>query len=166
MYPYYYLSMCSYIKIISSYCQVSKSLFKSFPKNACGITLLVGARGLGFSRSGVCCQPMPTPIGEPVQTIKQRLATSAARAATAFRSEGPEPGKDSRPSVSRGNVPSLKWLKRLIAKDADEKPFLVSLLSFRVSRSGHFKRSFGRGKAPPPCSRLRCASRGQGLPPP
>jgi hypothetical protein len=88
---------------------------------------------LGFSRSGVCCLPMPTPIGQPVQAIKQRLATYAARAATALRSEGSERSKDSRPSVSRGNVPTLKRLKRLIATDADEKAFLVSLLPFRVS---------------------------------
>ena len=88
---------------------------------------------MGFSRSGVCCLPMPTPIGQPVQAIKQRLATSAARAATALRSEGSERSKDSRPSVSRGNVPTLKRLKRLIATDADEKAFLVSLLPFRVS---------------------------------
>jgi hypothetical protein len=47
------------------------------------------------------------------------------------------------------------------------------LLPFRGSRPGHFSRLCGRGKAPPPCSRLRQArgsptrrgGSGSGLPP-
>jgi hypothetical protein len=42
----------------------------------------------------------------------------------------------------------------------------MSLLSFQGSRSGHFSPSCGRVTAPPPCSRLRNASAGQGLPQP
>jgi hypothetical protein len=61
----------------------------------------------------------------------QRLATFAARAAIAFRSEGPAPRKDSRPSVSKGNVPTLKRVEKLTATEGDEKALLVSLLPFR-----------------------------------
>jgi hypothetical protein len=78
--------------------------------------------------------------------------------------EEPPPRKNSRPSVSGGNVPGLKWLRRANRTAVDEKPFLVSLLAFRVSRSGHFWRRCGRGRPPPLCSRLRSATAGQSIP--
>ena len=78
-----------------------------------------------------------------------------------LRLEEPPPGSNSRPSISRGNVATLKRLKRLIATEADEKAFLEFLLTFRVSRSGHFGRSCGRGRPPPLCSPfLRNGARG------
>ena len=45
-----------------------------------------------------------------------------------FRSEGPAPGKDSRPSVSRGNVPALKPLDRLTQKARKRKHSLCLFL--------------------------------------
>ena len=80
---------------------------------------------------------------------------------------------DSRPKSKRSqrdrlfrSFPARKWLRRVNTTAVGDKAFFVTLLALRVSRSGHFWRSCGRGRPPPLCSRLPCATAGQRVPQP
>ena len=66
---------------------------------------------------------------------------------------------DSRPKSKRSqrdrlfrSFPARKWLRRVNTTAVGDKAFFVTLLALRVSRSGHFWRSCGRGRPPPLCS--------------